>query len=173
MLPPSAPNRTLSLPKTLSAASRVGAIRISSRVARVGLRVQVPRHHSRFSPSLGPDEIGDRTLGGLRTTPGMSPPVRRWTRRAPPWALVLRLNDAALAGRGSCPLGRRELQSDDGRVQAASILLPQEFISANGRWVVFQSKTNLVPGDTNAFVDVFVHDRLTGDLKTRRTTSSR
>jgi PKD repeat protein len=36
-------------------------------------------------------------------------------------------------------------------------------ISADGRYVAFWSlATNLVPGDTNGFVDVFVHDRETG-----------
>jgi len=36
-------------------------------------------------------------------------------------------------------------------------------ISANGRFVVFQSAAdNLVPNDTNGVVDVFVHDRVTG-----------
>ena len=36
-------------------------------------------------------------------------------------------------------------------------------ISADGRWVAFaSSSTNLVPGDTNGFWDVFVHDRTTG-----------
>jgi archaellum component FlaF (FlaF/FlaG flagellin family) len=36
-------------------------------------------------------------------------------------------------------------------------------ISSDGRWVAFMSiATNLVPGDTNGFQDVFVHDRLTG-----------
>jgi hypothetical protein len=36
-------------------------------------------------------------------------------------------------------------------------------ISANGRWVVFQSfASNLVPGDTNGHFDVFIHDRKTG-----------
>jgi VCBS repeat protein len=36
-------------------------------------------------------------------------------------------------------------------------------ISANGRYVVFRSAaTNLVPGDTNGTIDVFVHDRQTG-----------
>jgi len=39
-------------------------------------------------------------------------------------------------------------------------------ISANGRFVVFQSRaTNLVPGDTNGFVDIFVFDRLTGQVE--------
>jgi Tol biopolymer transport system component len=41
-------------------------------------------------------------------------------------------------------------------------------ISADGRFVVFQSlATNLVPGDTNAQADVFLHERRTG--VTRRT----
>jgi Tol biopolymer transport system component len=36
-------------------------------------------------------------------------------------------------------------------------------ISADGRLVVFESDaTNLVPGDTNGFTDVFLHDRSTG-----------
>jgi hypothetical protein len=36
-------------------------------------------------------------------------------------------------------------------------------VSGNGRFVVFCSDaTNLVPGDTNGFTDVFVHDRQTG-----------
>ncbi len=36
-------------------------------------------------------------------------------------------------------------------------------ISANGRFVAFNSRsTNLVPGDTNGSMDVFVHDRQTG-----------
>jgi archaellum component FlaF (FlaF/FlaG flagellin family) len=36
-------------------------------------------------------------------------------------------------------------------------------ISADGRYVAFDSAaTNLVPGDTNGLVDVFVHDRQTG-----------
>ncbi|MBI1853053.1 MAG: PD40 domain-containing protein [Planctomycetes bacterium] len=37
-------------------------------------------------------------------------------------------------------------------------------ISGDGRFVAFASDaTNLVPGDTNAATDVFVHDRLTGE----------
>jgi Tol biopolymer transport system component len=36
-------------------------------------------------------------------------------------------------------------------------------VSADGRWIVFQSgATNLVPGDTNGTSDVFLHDRATG-----------
>jgi hypothetical protein len=44
-------------------------------------------------------------------------------------------------------------------------------IPANGRFVAFESPaTNLVPGDTNGWFDVFVHDRQTG--KTRRVSVS-
>jgi len=39
----------------------------------------------------------------------------------------------------------------------------QPVISADGRFVAFYSRaTNLVPGDTNGFRDIFVHDRQTG-----------
>lgn len=35
-------------------------------------------------------------------------------------------------------------------------------VSANGRWVAFASyASNLVPGDTNGVLDIFVHDRVT------------
>jgi hypothetical protein len=45
-------------------------------------------------------------------------------------------------------------------------------ISADGRFVAFTSgATNLVPGDTNGFPDVFVRDRLTG-LTTRESVGS-
>src|SRR5262245_61179871 len=45
-------------------------------------------------------------------------------------------------------------------------------ISAQGRFVVFNSgASNLVPGDTNEQLDVFVHDRLTGET-TRVSVSS-
>ncbi|HVL82154.1 MAG TPA: hypothetical protein VM840_11265 [Actinomycetota bacterium] len=39
-------------------------------------------------------------------------------------------------------------------------------ISADGRYVAFESEaSNLVPGDTNGMVDVFVHDRETGETR--------
>ncbi len=45
-------------------------------------------------------------------------------------------------------------------------------ISENGRFVAFESyATNLAPGDTNGFLDVFVHDSQTGTT-TRRSVSS-
>jgi Tol biopolymer transport system component len=52
-------------------------------------------------------------------------------------------------------VGRRGVQGNSYSENAA--------ISANGRFVAFYSAaTNLVPGDTNGFVDVFVRDRKTG-----------
>lgn len=46
-------------------------------------------------------------------------------------------------------------QSDDGSYQGA--------LSADGRYVAFASAaTNLVAGDTNGLLDIFVHDRVTG-----------
>ncbi|HTF88230.1 MAG TPA: calcium-binding protein [Planctomycetota bacterium] len=45
-------------------------------------------------------------------------------------------------------------------------------VSANGRFVAFNSSaTNLVPGDTNGWNDIFVHDRQTG-ITTRESVSS-
>ena len=39
-------------------------------------------------------------------------------------------------------------------------------LSADGRYVAFDSAaTNLVPGDTNGYSDVFVHDRQTGETR--------
>jgi Tol biopolymer transport system component len=40
----------------------------------------------------------------------------------------------------------------------------QPQLSADGRYVAFSSAaSNLVPGDINEFIDIFVHDRLTGE----------
>ncbi|MFN0007343.1 MAG: TolB family protein [Planctomycetota bacterium] len=51
---------------------------------------------------------------------------------------------------------------DSSGVQANAGSPGQPSISADGRYVVFESSaTNLVPGDTNGVVDVFVRDRLT------------
>jgi cysteine-rich repeat protein len=60
------------------------------------------------------------------------------------------------------------LESDG---DAAPDFLPAA-ISADGRMIAFTSAArNLVPGDTNAAADVFVHDRLTG-ITTRASVSS-
>ncbi len=43
---------------------------------------------------------------------------------------------------------------------------PMASISADGRYIAFQSEaTDLVPGDTNGFRDVFLRDRLTGQTE--------
>jgi Tol biopolymer transport system component len=42
----------------------------------------------------------------------------------------------------------------------------QPAISADGRFVAFASEaTNLVPGDTNGFADIFVHDTVKGTIQ--------
>ena len=55
---------------------------------------------------------------------------------------------------------RVSVSSEGTQANAASA---RPSISANGRFVAFESLAdNLVPGDTNATSDIFVHDRLTG-----------
>ena len=54
---------------------------------------------------------------------------------------------------------RVSVATGGGQVNGASV---DAELSADGRYVAFQSDaTNLVPGDTNGFGDVFVHDRQT------------
>ncbi len=54
--------------------------------------------------------------------------------------------------------------TDDGTEGNAASDWPS--LSGNGRWVVFESDaTNLVPGDTNGFTDIFVHDRKLGTVR--------
>ncbi len=44
--------------------------------------------------------------------------------------------------------------------------LPYGGVSTDGRYVLFPSlASNLVPGDTNGVVDVFIHDRVTGETE--------
>jgi Tol biopolymer transport system component len=39
-------------------------------------------------------------------------------------------------------------------------------LSADGRWIAFQSHAdNLIAGDTNGYIDVFVYDRETGTIE--------
>ncbi len=60
--------------------------------------------------------------------------------------------------------GQLSLVSVDSENQAADGNSWVRFISADGRYVVFESlATNLVPTDNNAAWDVFVHDRETGE----------
>jgi Tol biopolymer transport system component len=60
-------------------------------------------------------------------------------------------------------LGVTERESVDSSGVAANTDSYEPSISADGRFVAFESSaTNLVPGDTNGMRDVFVHDRLSG-----------
>jgi archaellum component FlaF (FlaF/FlaG flagellin family) len=59
--------------------------------------------------------------------------------------------------------GRTERVSESSTGEPGNSSSTLASISANGRWVVFQSfATNLVPEDTNGHFDVFIHDRKTG-----------
>jgi Tol biopolymer transport system component len=59
--------------------------------------------------------------------------------------------------------GLTERASVDSNGAQANASSQNPSISADGRFVVFMSyASNLVPGDTNAFLDVFVRDRQTG-----------
>ena len=58
--------------------------------------------------------------------------------------------------------GRISVASNGSQADAGSGLTGPPSLSATGRFVAFvSSATNLVPGDTNGFVDVFVRDRVT------------
>lgn len=53
--------------------------------------------------------------------------------------------------------------SVDSRGNQANNFSQAPHLSADGRYIVFESlASNLVPGDTNGVIDVFVHDRQTG-----------
>jgi Tol biopolymer transport system component len=59
--------------------------------------------------------------------------------------------------------GTTELLSVDSSGRPAEWGGDQPSLSGDGRFVAFAStSSDLVPGDTNGFSDVFVHDRLTG-----------
>ena len=68
------------------------------------------------------------------------------------------VEDVFVADRLARTTERISVRSDGTEGNASST---QPWISADGRFVAFVSNaTNLVSGDTNGFVDVFVHDRL-------------
>jgi hypothetical protein len=85
----------------------------------------------------------------------------------PALASVLRLNVFALtlllARTGSAQVTQR-VSVDSSCAQANNVSgIYRVSVSAHGRYVAFASQaTNLVPGDTNGFGDVFVRDRLSG-----------
>ncbi len=71
-----------------------------------------------------------------------------------------RFADVFVRLRGSSSTQRVSVASDGTEANGASVL---PSISADGRYVVFQSEaSNLVAGDTNRVTDIFVHDRVTG-----------
>src|SRR5262245_9829024 len=72
--------------------------------------------------------------------------------------VIFRTSEAAVARQTTT---RVSVASDGTQGNAGTQYLPQPAISADGRFVAFQSDaSNLVAGDTNGFYDVFVHDRL-------------
>ena len=68
------------------------------------------------------------------------------------------LIDIYVRNRNTGAVRRVSVSSTGGQALGGESTSPA--ISANGRFVAFQSRaTNLVPGDTNGLMDVFVHDR--------------
>ena len=62
---------------------------------------------------------------------------------------------------GAYVVARVSVASDG--TQGNGDTVSQASISADGRYIAFQSSaSNLVPGDTNGYYDIFVHDRTTG-----------
>lgn len=74
-----------------------------------------------------------------------------------------RATDVFVHDRATGQTTRVSVASDGTQANAASA---RPRISGDGRFVVFQSAaTNLVPGDSNALSDVFIHDRLTAETR--------
>ncbi len=72
------------------------------------------------------------------------------------WALTAGLAAAQTISRANV---------DSGGAQAVNGLSTNPSVSADGRYVAFESQaTNLVPGDTNQLSDIFVKDRQTGAI---------
>jgi len=62
--------------------------------------------------------------------------------------------------------GKTEVISVDSAGKLGNGMSNDPSISAAGRYVAFESTaSNLVPGDTNGYADIFVHDRKTGETK--------
>src|SRR5215212_3871090 len=68
-----------------------------------------------------------------------------------------------LAGSSGAAAGDNALVSVDSSGSQVNGAGGAPSVSTDGRYAAFQSgATNLVEGDTNGFIDVFVHDRTTG-----------
>ena len=75
---------------------------------------------------------------------------------------------ALTAGASPAPQGtttRASVDSDGKQGSLSSALLYGRSLSADGRFVAFQSKHAFVEPDSNKYLDVFVHDRQTGETK--------
>ena len=71
--------------------------------------------------------------------------------------------DIFVFDRQSAEITRVSVTSDGGQANGYSVV---PHISANGRFVAFTSSAiDLVPGDTRAYWDVFIHDRLTAETR--------
>src|SRR5438045_1531056 len=102
-----------------------------------------------------PGRSARTTAASPRWTPRLRMGAAVRVRRAPTGAL-----HATPVGR---PPGTTERVSVDSAGTQGNSGSVRPSISADGRFVAFYSSANnLVPGDTNGVVDVFVHDRLTG-----------
>jgi Tol biopolymer transport system component len=103
------------------------------------------------------DSRADNLVPGdtnLVTTPGPGPGEPSFTRNA---------SDIFVFDRQTGSTERVSVASDGTQGDGDSDVA---FVSADGRWVVFQSEaTNLVSDDTNGTTDVFVHDRQTGSTE--------
>jgi Tol biopolymer transport system component len=79
-------------------------------------------------------------------------------------ALLLAVATASFAGaaRAQQPMARASVDASGAQARFGASI---PAISADGRWVAFESVSDdLVPGDTNDCADIFVHDRVTGAI---------
>src|SRR5439155_1267798 len=71
--------------------------------------------------------------------------------------------DVFVRDRAAGKTERVSVASDGTQANGESAFYAPPSISADGRFVAFSSgSTNLVPGDTNGWIDIFVRDRLAG-----------